>query len=95
MKDQTRDVSKGSKCNMLVQTRTVDIAPVIVTDDDCETCSTQTIYELQATLDVKYGYGHPYPKKYGYSRSRNFENVSSNAFKILGDWILLFFVVIF
>jgi hypothetical protein len=95
MNNQTRDVSKGSKCNMLVQTRTVDIAPAIVTDDDCETCSTQTIDEIHATLDVNYGYGHPYSEKYGYARSRNFENVSSNEFKIVSDWILLFFVVIF
>lgn len=68
-------------------------------DNSCVTCSTQD--QVHATSDVKYGYGHDFPKfeKYGYGnrRSANNNDLSSHALQLVTDHIfslVLFLLII-
>jgi hypothetical protein len=84
------------------KTRIVYVKDANTTNGTCEACSDQTVDEIQATSDTKYGYGDLFTgyKKYRYGSlisPKLHGDLSSNSLKFLTDQILymILFVYIF
>jgi hypothetical protein len=95
--------STGKKClNSAIQEHSMlYIKDAHTIDDVCETCPDQTVDEMQATADARYGYDdfNVGNENYSYGRLslQSYNDLSSNALKFVTDQVfnLIFFVYFF